>query len=157
MVTQHQQINSYIRFILEDKKMVETPKIDPKKEKMARQILYLGLWVVPIPFFNDVINYVVKKYNFTCMSKCMTQSKHPKNVCFHQCSYLAAKYAVDILNKNLNKCNKADDPIKCKNKVYKLLGDWKQREVEEKIRLDTEIKNENRKKNLERYKASRGT
>jgi len=138
-------IELYHDILKEDEYNIEPPKIDPKKEKLARQILYMGLWIVPIPFFNDLINYLVKKYSFTCMTKCVQQNKYPRNVCYGRCSYESAKYVVGILNKSLGTCNKAKDPIKCKKKVYKLLEDWKQREVEAKIKFEGLLRAEVRK------------
>jgi len=148
-------IDLYHSILKEDDYEITPPKIDPKKEKMARQVLYLGLWVVPIPFFNDLINYLVKKYNFSCMTKCTQQNKYPHNVCYHQCSYLATKYAVGILNKNLKTCNKAKDPVKCKNKVYNLLNDWKQREVEAKIKFESSMRIELKKARTKNLKSMR--
>lgn len=147
-------IKLYHSVLKEEEYDIKPPKIDPKKEKLARQALYMGLWIIPIPFFNDLINYLVKKYNFSCMNKCMQQKKYPKNVCYHQCSYLAAKYAVGILNKNLKTCAKAKDPIKCKNKVYNLLEDWKQREVAEKIKFESALRGEVRKAKVQNAKAA---
>lgn len=117
-------------------------KIDPKKEKMIRTIMYLGLWAVPIPFFNDLINYMVKKYSFGCAGKCASQNKLPKEVCYKQCAYLGAKYAVTVLKQQLSKCDKAKKPTKCKQKIYKLLEDWKQREVERKIKFESALRAE---------------
>lgn len=124
---------------------VKPPKIDPKKEKWARNALYLGLWVVPIPFFNDVVNYIIKKHNFACIGKCLKQRKFSRTLCIHQCSYLSAKYAVQMLNKQMPKCNKADKPVKCKKKLYSMLEDWKQREVEAKIKFESALRIELRK------------
>lgn len=124
---------------------VKPPKIDPKKEKYARNALYLGLWVIPIPFFNDVVNYIIKKHNFACIGKCLKQRKFSRTLCIHQCSYLSAKYGVQMLNKQLPKCNKADKPVKCKKKLYSMLEDWKQREVEAKIKFNASMKKEMRK------------
>lgn len=124
---------------------VKPPKIDPKKEKYARNALYLGLWVIPIPFFNDVVNYIIKKHNFACIGKCLKQRKFSRTLCIHQCSYLSAKYAVQMLNKQLPKCNKADKPVKCKKKLYNMLEDWKQREVEAKIKFESTLRIELRK------------
>ena len=45
-----------------------------------------------------------------------------------------------MLNKQMGKCNKADKPIKCKNKIYKMLQDWKQREVEAKIKFESTLR-----------------
>lgn len=128
-------------------------KIDPKKEKMIRTVLYLGLWALPIPFFNDVINYMVKKYSVSCAGKCLPQSKLPKNVCYRQCAYLGAKYANSILKQQLSKCNKSKDPVKCKKKVYNMMNDWKQREAERKIRFERALKTaiqKAREKNVKR-------
>jgi len=44
------------------------------------------------------------------------------------------------LNKQLSKCNKSDNPTKCKKKIYKLLEDWKQREVERKIKFESALR-----------------
>jgi len=139
---QHLQIYEAVNSIKEEDTVVKPPKIDPNKEKWARQALYLGLWVIPVPFFNDVVNYIIKKYNFACMGKCASQKKFSKTLCMHQCSYLSAKYAITMLNKQMSKCNKADKPVKCKNKIYKMLEDWKQREVEAKIRFEATMKSE---------------
>ena len=137
---------------------VSMPKINPKKEKRIRMAMYLGLWVVPIPFFNDVINYYVKKYQVSCIPKCVKSGKLPRNVCYNQCSYLSAKYAADVLKKELGKCGKSKDPVKCKRKIYNLMEDWKQREAERKIKFEASIKRETQKaraKNL-KMKNKRG-
>ena len=149
-------IKLYHEVLKEDEYMVKPPEIDPKKEKMARQVLYLGLWIIPIPFFNDLINYLVKKYNFACMGKCLDQRKFPKSVCYNQCTYLGAKYAVSILNKNLSTCNKAKDPVKCKKRIYNMLEDWKQREVEAKIKFESSLRSELRKTKAKNIKTGRG-
>ena len=152
------QVCQYIKE--EESDTVEPIKIDPKKEKMIRVVMYLGLWAVPIPFFNDVVNYMVKKYSFGCASKCVKQNKTPKNVCYHQCAYLGAKYAVKILNEQLKKCDKSNKPVKCKKKIYTLLEDWKQREVERKIKFESAVRGEiakaKRRKAEEAQKAKRG-
>jgi len=131
--------------IQEDKEPDIAPvKIDPKKEKYARQALYLGLWIIPIPFFNDVVNYMIKKHSVACVGKCAKQNKYSKSLCIAQCNYMSAKFAVGMLNKQLGKCNKADKPIKCKKKIYKMLEDWKQREVERKIKFEAVMRSEMR-------------
>lgn len=124
---------------------VKPPKIDPKKEQIARRALYLGLWIIPIPFFNDVVNYIIKKHNFACITKCLSQKKFSKTLCIHQCSYLSAKYGVQLLNSQMSKCAKANKPTKCKKKILSLLGDWKQREAETKIKFEATLKSEIRK------------
>jgi len=129
----------------EDKgKVVAGPvKVDPKKEKQIRMIMYLGIWAVPIPFLNDLINYMVKKYSVGCASKCSAQMKMPKDVCYSQCAYLGAKYAVKELTKQIGKCNKAKTPekvYKCKQRVMKMKEDWKQREVERRIKFEHVLK-----------------
>jgi hypothetical protein len=124
---------------------VEPVKIDPKKEKMVRTVMYLGLWAVPVPFFNDLVNYMVKKYSFACASKCLTQKKLPKAVCYRQCAYLGSKYANDVLKKQLSKCSKSKDPVKCKRKIYSLMDDWKQREAERKIKFESSLRDALRK------------
>lgn len=139
----HIKIYNAVKSIKEDDDLaVKPPKINPKIESWARKALYLGLWVVPIPFFNDVVNYIIKKYNFACASKCLAQRKYSKKLCVNQCSYLSAKYGVQLLNKQLAKCAKSNKPVKCKNKIFKLLEDWKQREAEYKIKFDLTLKNE---------------
>lgn len=137
-------------------------KVDPKKEKQLRQAMYLGLWIVPIPFFNDLVNYLVKKYSAGCAGKCGAQMKIPKDVCYSQCAYLGAKYAVQELNKQMSKCNKADTPekvYKCKKTVLKLKEDWKQREVERKIKFEAllrrKIQDAREKKQRQKEKAER--
>jgi hypothetical protein len=121
---------------------VEPIKIDPKKEKWLRIVLYMGLWPLPVPFFNDVVNYMVKKYSFGCAGKCINQNKMSKKLCYTQCAYLGAKYAVNVLNKQLAKCPKAKEPVKCKKSIYDLLSDWKQREVERKIKFESTVRSE---------------
>jgi hypothetical protein len=120
-------------------------KIDPKKEKMIRKVMYLGLWVLPIPFFNDIINYMAKKYSFGCAGKCIKGAKYSKKLCYQQCAYLGAKYAVQTLNSQISKCDKAKKPTKCKKKILNLLEDWKQREAERKIKFEATLRSEVRK------------
>jgi hypothetical protein len=142
----HLQIYKAVKTLEEDDDIAVTPpKIDPTKEKWARRALYLGLWVIPIPFFNDVVNYIIKKHNFACIGKCSAQKKFSKSLCINQCSYLSAKYAVGLLNKQLKSCEKADKAVKCKKKIYAMLEDWKQREVEAKIKFESNLRSELRK------------
>ena len=128
----------------EGARAVKPPKINPKKEQWARRALYLGLWIIPIPFFNDVVNYIIKKHNFACYTKCLGQKKYSQALCRAQCSYLSAKYGVKLLNSQKTKCNKANKPIKCKKKILDLLEDWKQREVEAKIKFESQLRIETR-------------
>ena len=141
----HLKLYQAVMNINEQDDAIQPVKLDPKKEKMIRTVMYLGLWAVPIPFFNDVVNYMVKKYSFGCASKCAAQNKMQKSVCYSQCAYLGAKYAVQVLNQQLTKCNKSNKPTKCKKKIYSLLEDWKQREVERKIKFENLLKAEIRK------------
>ncbi len=39
-------------------------------------------------------------------------------------------------------CNKANKPVKCKKKILKMLEDWKQREVEAKIKFQGKMRGE---------------
>ena len=118
-------------------------KVDPKKEKQIRMLMYLGIWAVPIPFLNDLINYMVKKYSVGCAGKCTAQMKMSKDLCYSQCAYLGAKYAVKELSKQMTKCNKAETPekaYKCKKRVMSLQEDWKQREVERRLKFENLLK-----------------
>jgi hypothetical protein len=126
----------------ENEPIVQTPKVNPNTERWSRRALYLGLWVVPIPFFNDVVNHIIKKHNFSCTTKCLKQKKFSHKLCSLQCNYLAAKYANDLLKKQMTKCDKSDKPIKCKKKINSLLYDWKQREVENKIKFQSQLRAE---------------
>jgi hypothetical protein len=126
----------------EEGEIVKPPKINPKNEKRFRTALYLGLWVLPIPFFNDFINYIVKKYDFSCVVKCTKQRKFSGSICRKQCAYLSAKYAVDTLKQQMGKCNKAKNPTKCKKSILKLQSDWRQREVERKIKFESALRGE---------------
>jgi len=141
----HLKMYQRVTALKENEYTINPPKIDPAKEKYARQALYLGLWIIPIPFFNDVVNYIIKKYNFACVGKCLGQKKYSKILCIHQCSYLSAQYGVQLLKKQLSKCNKSNNPVKCKKKIYSLLEDWKQREIEAKIKFQSSLRNEMRK------------
>jgi len=138
----HLKLYSIFDNLQEEEQEVQQIKMDPKKEKMLRTVLYLGLWAIPIPFFNDLINYIVKKYSFGCAGKCYSQRKFSKELCYKQCAYLGAKHAVKLLNEQLSKCNKSKDPIKCKKQIYKMLADWKQREVERKIKFESTLRSE---------------
>jgi hypothetical protein len=122
---------------------VEPPKTNPKTDRYIRAALYLGLWVVPVPFFNDVVNYIIKKHDFECMRKCVT--KADRSFCYNQCRYLGRKYAVKFLNGQLQKCKKAKSPFKCKKKVLSLLEDWRQREVEARHKYEESLKKRLRK------------
>lgn len=119
---------------------VKPPTIDPRKEKKIRQAMYLGLWVLPIPFFNDLINYIAKKYNYACMAKCLNTANAPKDLCYKQCRYLSTKQSVDFLEKQLTDCKKHKKPSKCQKKIFKLLKDWKQREVDAKIKYEGSLR-----------------
>lgn len=125
--------------------IVQATKINPKKEKYARMGLYLGLWAVPVPFFNDAVNHIIKKHDFACIAKCAKQKKFSQKLCRTQCAYMSAKYAVQMLNKQKGNCKKAEKPFKCENSILKLLSDWKQREVERKIKFDAAYREELRR------------
>jgi len=137
---QHLKLHQISQYIREDEKKDSMIKIDPAKEKMIRQVMYLGLWIIPVPFFNDLINYMVKKYSFGCVGKCTAQNKLPKDVCYNQCAYLGAKYAVKTLMSQKSKCSKSKNPGKCEQKIFKMLQDWKQREVERKIKFESSLR-----------------
>jgi hypothetical protein len=136
----HLELYSAIR--MSEDEEISPVKVDPKKEKQIRMAMYLGLWAVPVPFFNDLVNYMVKKYSFGCATKCATKGMS-KDVCYSQCAYLGAKYAVAELTKQMAKCSKAKTPekaYKCKKRIMKLREDWKVREVERKIKFETALK-----------------
>lgn len=142
---EHLKVYQVCQYIKEDEDDVGHFEVDPKKEKMTRILLYLGIGVLPIPFLNDIINYMIKKYSFGCMGKCVPNRKLSKTVCYNQCAYLGAKYAVATLTSQLSKCDKSKNPVKCKRKVYDLLEDWKQREVERKVKFESSLRSEVRK------------
>ncbi len=125
---------------------VEPPKLNPKLEKWGRAILYLGLWAIPVPFFNDAVNFLVKKHSFTCFAKCMTQKKISRSLCYAQCRYFSAKWATKYLESSLKKCNKHKKPLKCKSSLLKLLRDWKNRELSRKYKYEKLLRKETEKK-----------
>lgn len=147
-----QELYEYIK---ETEDAPNAPKVNPAREKKLRMLLYLGLWVIPIPFFNDVVNYYIKKYNFGCAKRCALNKSMPKEICYNQCAYLSAKYAVQFLNSQLSKCDKAKKPLKCKNKIYSLLQDWKLRETERKIKFEASLRRELRKRQREENKGDK--
>lgn len=119
---------------------VNPPSIDPKKEQTFRRVVYLGLWILPVPFFNDFINYLLKKYNYACMAKCVNKPNVPKDFCYKQCRYLSTKMSVDFLEKQMDTCNKHKKPTKCKKKILNLLQDWKQREVDAQVKYEGSLR-----------------
>jgi hypothetical protein len=133
----------------DDRVEVGPVKIDPKTEKMIRTAISVGLFAVPIPGIAVAFMAIVKKFNAACATKCLSTSTEqtgmPRNVCYTKCSYLGAKYAVGVLSKEIGKCSKAKEPIKCKRKIYDMLEDWKQREAERKIKFESTLRNELRK------------
>jgi hypothetical protein len=141
----HLQLYNICQYIPEEEG-VPSVVLDPKKEKLLRQVLYLGLWVLPVPFFNDVVNYMMKKYSVNCAGSCIKSKKYSSSLCYKQCAYLTAKYSVGMLKKQLQTCNKAKKPTKCRNKIFKMMEDWKQREVERKIKFKSALKSETQKK-----------
>jgi len=152
---QHLEIyHTVINLKEEEKVIVKTHKIDPKKEKNIRYALYVGLWVIPVPFFNDVINYLIKKNNIKCIAKCIKQRKYSQKLCRNQCTYLSARTAISFLNKELPKCQKAKNPVKCQHKIQNMLGDWKQREIEARIKYKNRLDDELRKAKEKEQKAA---
>jgi hypothetical protein len=136
-------LDLYNSVVMNEEDEMAVVKLDPKKEKQIRQAMYLGLWIIPIPFFNDVVNYMIKKYSVGCATKCATKPNMPKDLCYSQCAYLGAKYAVAELTRQMGKCKQAKTPekaFKCKKTVMKLRADWKVREVERKIKFEHSLK-----------------
>lgn len=140
---QHLKLYQSIINLKEEDPIVKTHKIDPKKEKYIRYGIYAGLFVIPIPFFNDVVNYLIKKNNVKCITKCIQQRKYSQKLCRNQCTYLSAQTAIKFLKSELPKCQKSGNPVKCQHKIQNMLGDWKQREIEAHLKykhqLDREI------------------
>lgn len=132
--------------------IVEPPKRDPRKEKILNTILTIGMVPVPIPMAMVVMHYLLNKINFACLSRCLSQSKYPKNVCYAQCDWLSNKAVVDELERQFTKCENSEDTSKCKHKVLKLLEDWKQREAESKIKFDSELRIAYKKLKIEKQK-----
>jgi hypothetical protein len=95
---------------------------------------------VPIPLAMVVMNYLLKKVNFNCLSKCVSQNKYPINICYSQCDWLSIKSVVNELERQFRKCTTSTEESKCKKKVLKLLEDWKQRESDAKIKFDSELR-----------------
>jgi len=123
----------------EDDPIVKGHVINPNKEKNIRYALYAGLWIVPIPFFNDAVNYLIKKNNVKCIAKCIKQRKYSQKLCKNQCTYLSARTAIDFLKKELPKCQKSKKPVKCQHKIQNMLGDWKQREIEARMKYKNQL------------------
>lgn len=142
-----QHIELYRAIISEDEDGVGPVKIDPRHEKAARMAITVGLFAVPIPGVSVAFLAVVKKFNAACHAKCLSSKDNtlPHDVCYTKCSYLGAKYAVNFLRKELKKCGKAEDPYKCKKKIYDMLEDWTQREVERKIKFEAALRKAIRK------------
>ncbi len=138
----HLQIYHTVLNLKEEEFIVKRYKINPKKERNIRYALYVGLWIVPIPFFNDVVNYLIKKNNIKCIAKCIKQSKYSQKLCKNQCTYLSARTAIDFLKKELPKCQKAKKPIKCQHQIQNMLGDWKQREIEARLKYKYQLEHD---------------
>jgi hypothetical protein len=130
---------------------VDQPKVNPEMEKKVRIVLYLGLWLLPIPFFNDVVNYIIKKHDFACMKSCIRDKD--RDFCYRKCRYEGRQYAVKFLQSQVTKCNKSKKPLKCKKKVLNMLEDWRQRAVESKHKYEEIL--DKRLSKLRRMKAGR--
>lgn len=111
-------------------------KMNPKVEKYMRLAVNIGMFFTPVPYFRVIVNHLIKKYSVGCIARCIAQNKIPKQVCYGQCAYLGAKYASDYLTGQLSKCKQAKNPEKCRNKINKMLADWKTREIERKLRFE---------------------
>jgi hypothetical protein len=120
-------------------------KMNPQAEKYLRLAVNIGMFFTPVPYFRVIVNNLIRKYSVGCIARCLAQMKIPKQVCYGQCAYLGAKYASDYLTKELSKCNKAKNPQKCRNKINKMLADWKTREIERKLRFDALLRRNLRK------------
>ena len=144
---QHIQIYQAVSLIEQKPigRIVKPPKTDPKREKRIRQATFVATTPLMIPGLGAVLNTLLKKFNFACIGKCAAQKKFPKGLCLAQCNHLSAKHASQVLTKQLPLCDKNKNPFKCKKKIYKLLKDWKQREVERKIKFDTILRQAQKK------------
>jgi len=101
---------------------------------------------VPIPLASAAMYYIMKQINFTCLTRCASQRKFSKELCYAQCDWLSAAEVVKKLEQQYSKCNQLKvNKFKCKDKALKLLEDWKQREIKAKIKFDSILRIEYRK------------
>jgi len=136
--------------------MVEPPKIDPRKADIVKKIISLGLLAVPIPLASAAMYYILKQVNFACLTRCASQHKFSKKLCYAQCDWLSAAEVVKTLEHQYSKCNELRvNKFKCKSKALKLLEDWKQREVKAKIKFDSELRIEYRKLQTKQHDEAR--
>jgi hypothetical protein len=121
--------------------MVDPPKIDPFKANLVKKLLTMGLFAIPVPMLGTVLFYMMKQINFVCLSKCLSQQKFPKRLCYAQCDWLSANEVVNKLEKQYKKCDKErGNRYKCKEKLLDALGHWKDKEAQEKINFDSELR-----------------
>lgn len=121
--------------------IVEPPKIDPFKANLVKKLLTMGLFAIPIPMLGTVLYYMMKQINFACLTKCLAQQKYPQRLCNAQCDWLSSSEVVKNLERQYSKCDKErGNRYKCKEKLLDVLGHWKDKETQEKIKFDSELR-----------------
>lgn len=96
---------------------------------------------VPIPL-SDITLYIMRSQNFTCRKRCFQKYKEQRShdLCYLKCEEDSCKFVVRLLEKELKRCernhfNNNKKKRKCKKQVYKMLKQWKGRQVKAHIKL----------------------
>lgn len=132
-----QVIDLYLK-LYED---VEPPKPNPKIQKYLNVALYIACTIIPVPLLSDIVVYLVNKHNWRCIVRCQKDPKEiNKRLCYDRCKVGSYQWAVQMLQKELKKCNNHEEiekRKKCRDSLFKLLITWRGKLVKAKINLKT--------------------
>jgi hypothetical protein len=131
--------NDEIEFKLKDQNIPINNPLTKKNPWIRNGLLALTM-ISMVPFSTTTLITIRDSQRIPCIKKC-----HRKNIegCVSKCIYLSTKFAVDILEKELKKCNKNPDPKKCRKNIFKLMQKWKPQLEKEKLDYEFKQKKKN--------------
>ena len=115
----------------------------PTVGERIKQILHVGLIaacaMLPIGGTELYLTtmYLVEAYNYECEAKCRIRNKKfkDKRFCYHKCNVESIEKMINKIKSEMPSCKHTDNPTRCENNMYELLGKWEKKWVKAKIKL----------------------
>jgi len=129
------------------KEEIQPPKTRPIVQKVVTMGLVTASLFIPIPGLMVAMNYLSDLNAYKCSVRCAkAKDEADKRLCYKRCQLMGTRWTINYIESEIRKCSGTKKPVKCERKLLKLLRTWKVKEAEQKIKLDSYLRNKRTKK-----------
>jgi len=125
--------------VTEQRIKMKPPKTNPKLQKAVDMGVFAASFQMPF-MAGKVVSYLTDLNIYKCAIRCTKRKDVDKELCYKQCKFMGTRWGVRYLEKEIRKCNRAENPYKCKRLLFRLLSEWRQKLVKQEIKFRHHVK-----------------